>query len=190
MMNHDEIREKLFDLYDRPLTKRERQMVESHLPDCDECRRAFEDWQTISHTLFTQPALSEAQEDRFVAKVMGRIQKAPSTPLSWFSRVKWFMPLAGSAVAAFWVFAVALPNNPEFLQQPLTMSLLDSAQAEAAPAAPKPAKQVVRAPRPIPTLRFDPISQNAAASKPLYRPVSVPNEAPSDPFVQAVVLHY
>jgi len=42
MMNHDKIREMLFDLYDRPLTERERQMVEGHLPDCPECRQAFE----------------------------------------------------------------------------------------------------------------------------------------------------
>ena len=189
MMNHDEIREKLFDLYDRPLTKRERQMVELHLPDCEECRQAFESWQQISHTLFTQPALSEAQEDRFVSKVMDRIQKKPAGPMAWLSRLKWFTPLVGSSLAALWVFVVALPNNPELLQPPLTLSLLNSAQVEAAPAG-KPAKQTVRLLRPVPTLRFDPISQNAAARRPLLRPAANLNEAPNDPFVQAVVLHY
>src|SRR5579859_7854206 len=100
MMNHDQIRERLFDLYDRPLTQRERRMVEVHLPDCPECRQTFENWQQISHTLFSQPALSEAQEDRFVANVMARIQKTSPQPVSWFSRLKWFMPLVGSSLAA------------------------------------------------------------------------------------------
>ena len=188
MMNHDEIREKLFDLYDRPLTKRERMMVENHLPDCPECRLAFEQWQRISQTLFTLPSPSEAEEDRFVAKVMGRVQKPRY--LAWLSGMKWAMPLVGSALTALWVFAVVLPNNPELVQPPLTLSLLNSAHVESK-AASKPVLHAARPTRPIPALRYDPISQNAAAFRPIYRPVqSVDYETPNDPFVQAVVLNY
>ena len=186
MMNHDEIREKLFNLYDRPLTQREKRLVESHLPDCPECRQAFEEWQRISHTLFSQPALSEEAEDRFVAKVMKRVQKPAGSP--FWSGLKWFVPLAGSALSAVWVFFYVLPNNPELLQPPLTMSLLNSAQAEVKTVSAR-VPQAVRPARPLPTLRFNPIARNAVPAVPVYRLLR-PQNPPADPFVQAVVYSY
>ena len=113
MMNHDEIREKLFDLYDRPLTERERWMVEGHLPDCPECRHAFEQWQRISRTLFSMPAPSEAQEDLFVSRVMTRIAAlpVPAPILSWNNALRWMVPLLGSSIAAVWFFVAALSGS-------------------------------------------------------------------------------
>src|SRR5258708_3327636 len=109
-MNHDKIREMLFDLYDRPLTERDRQLVEGHLPDCAECRQAFEQWRKISRTLFALPAPSEAQEDLFVSKVMARVATAaqPVTVLSWGNTLRWMVPLLGSSIAAVWFFVAAL----------------------------------------------------------------------------------
>jgi anti-sigma factor RsiW len=112
MMNHDKIREMLFDLYDRPLTERERQMVEGHLPDCPECRQSFEEWQKISRTLFALPAPSEAQEDLFVSKVMTRIAASqPAAIFSWNDALRWMVPLLGSSIAAVWFFMTALSGS-------------------------------------------------------------------------------
>lgn len=112
-MNHDEIKERLFDLYDRPLTERERRLLEAHLPGCDECRRLFEQWQGITRTLFPAPAFSEASEDLFVSKVMARVRSLPQPAVwSWSLALRWLMPLAGSTLAAAWVFFSVLPQTP------------------------------------------------------------------------------
>jgi anti-sigma factor RsiW len=114
MMHHDEIREKLFDLYDRPLTEWERQLVEGHLPDCAECRQTFEEWQKISRALFPHPALSESSEDLFVSKVMARVSsyRPKNVILSWEIALRWLVPLLGSTIAAAWVFFSVLPDTP------------------------------------------------------------------------------
>lgn len=112
MMNHDKIRDMLFDLYDRPLTERERLIVEGHLPDCAECRQAFGQWQQISRTLFALPAPSEAQEDLFVSKVMARVTSTqPVTTFSWGYALRWMVPLLGSSIAAVWFFFTALSGT-------------------------------------------------------------------------------
>jgi anti-sigma factor RsiW len=188
-MNHNEIKQKLFSLYDGPLTEKERVLVEVHLSACPECRRAVGEWENISGILFTQPSFSEAAEDRLVARVMDRIKPAPTHWSPWKSDLKWFMPLLGSALAAAWVFFLVLPNNPEFLQQPLTMSLLNAAQVESN-SSPSP-KKTTRAARPIPSFVFSPIHQTANATPvQLYVPNRPQNDSPADPFVQAVVYHY
>src|SRR5579872_2726144 len=189
-MNHNEIKQKLFALYDGPLTEKERVLVEVHLSACPECRRAVGEWENISGALFPQPSFSEAAEDRLVARVMDRVKPAPTSWLPWKSDLKWFVPLLGSALAAAWVFFLLLPNNPEILQPPLTMSLLNAVQPE--PSRPQPASQkVARVTRPIPSFVFVPIQQTANATPvQLYVPNRPQSNSPADPFVQAVVYHY
>jgi anti-sigma factor RsiW len=112
-MKHDEIKDKLFALYDGPLTEKERTLVDGHLTDCRECHQAVAEWKKISNVLFTLPAFSEASEDRLVSSVMEKIQSAPlkfQTP-SFKNNLRWLMPLIGSAVAAAWVFFIVLPST-------------------------------------------------------------------------------
>lgn len=115
-MKHDEIKQKLFALVDGPLTETDRALVEGHIPSCAECRQAIEEWQKISGVLFTFPALSEAAEDRFVSKVMARLpagqgRSVPAASSRW-TTLQWLVPLAGSALAAAWVFFFVLPGTP------------------------------------------------------------------------------
>jgi anti-sigma factor RsiW len=188
-MNHTEIKQKLFALYDGPLTEKERVLVEVHLSACPECRRAVGEWENISGALFTRPSFSEAAEDRMVARVMERIKPAPAPWLPWKSDLKWFMPLLGSALAAAWVFFLVLPNSPEILQQPLTMSLLNAVHVQASLS--QAPKKTARVTRPIPSFVFSPIRQTANATPvQLYVPIRPPSDTPADPFVQAVVYHY
>ena len=184
-MTHNEIKQKLFALYDGPLTEKERVLVEVHLSACPECRRAVGEWENISGALFTKPAFSEVDEDRLVAKVMGRIRPQSQGWTPWKTDLKWFLPVLGSALLAAWVFLGVLPDSPVLDQQPLTMSLLNSAQPEAPKSAPQ---KVARLKKAIPTYVFRPMGQFPQATPvQLYRPVR-PND--SDPFVQAVVYSY
>ena len=119
-MTHDEIQTALFSLADGPLTEKERQLVESHLPACAYCRQALAQWRQISPILFPKPSLSEFQEDRMVAAVMDRIRTKPSS-IRFFSlenSLRWIFPLVGSAMAAAWVFFYIVPSTPELSSLP------------------------------------------------------------------------
>ncbi|HJT24708.1 MAG TPA: zf-HC2 domain-containing protein [bacterium] len=112
-MNHDLIQQKLLALYDGPLTEKERKLVEGHLAQCRDCRKAVAQWKAISARLFPTQTLSEVAEDYFVAKVMDRVrstaQEKGISPLTLIFR--WLMPLVGSAVVAGWVFFSVLPGS-------------------------------------------------------------------------------
>ncbi len=113
-MKHEDIKQKLYALYDGPLTEKERVLVEEHLPSCPECLGAVEDSRKIAGTLFSSPSFSEASEDLFVSKVLARIESGENTqaaPSRW-NALQWLGPLAGSAVAAAWVFFFVLPGTP------------------------------------------------------------------------------
>lgn len=112
-MNHELIQQKLMALYDGPLTEKERKLVEGHLAQCAECRKAVAQWKSISVRLFPAQTISEAAEDYFVAKVMDRIrttaQEKSLSPMALIFR--WLVPLVGSAVVAGWVFFSVLPDS-------------------------------------------------------------------------------
>lgn len=114
-MNHDLIQQKLLALYDGPLTEKERKLVEGHLAQCAECRKAVAQWKAISARLFPAQTLSEATEDYFVAKVMSRVrstaQEKGISPAALIFR--WMLPLVGSAIVAGWVFFSVLPASTD-----------------------------------------------------------------------------
>lgn len=114
-MNHELIQQKLFALYDGPLTEQERKLVEVHLAQCAECRKAISQWKAISARLFPAQTFSEVAEDAFVAKVMGRVRSAGEKAESWGTLFfRWLVPLAGSAVVAGWVFFSVLSDSSIF----------------------------------------------------------------------------
>ena len=111
-MNHELIQQKLMALYDGPLTEKERKLLEGHLAQCADCRRAIAEWKAVSARLFPPHAFSEAAEDFFTTKVMDRIQATAveSAAFSWNLVLRWGLPLLGSAAVAAWVFFSVLPN--------------------------------------------------------------------------------
>ena len=114
-MLHQTIRQKLFALYDGPLTEKERKLVEGHLAQCRECRKAIAEWKALSTRLFPTRAFSEASEDFFTAKVMDRIRTGRIQPekASWNLALRWLVPLLGSAAVAAWVFFAVLPDSSD-----------------------------------------------------------------------------
>jgi anti-sigma factor RsiW len=100
-------------LYDGPLTEKERKLVESHLAQCAECRKAVSQWKAIGARLFPAQTYSEAAEDLFVAKVMDRVRTSTLEAQQSLQNFifRWLVPLAGSAVLAGWVFFSILPNS-------------------------------------------------------------------------------
>ncbi len=121
-MTHDEIRTVLFSLADGPLTEKERELVENHLPSCASCRQALAQWRLISPVLFPKPSFSQVQEDRMVAAVLDRIRVKPSIPrfFSLENSLHWIFPLVGSALAAAWVLFYIVPTTPELSSLPTT----------------------------------------------------------------------
>ncbi len=131
-MNHDEIQQKLFALYDGPLTEKERALAEKHLAKCSECRRAIAEWKALSASLFAPPAFSEVEEDRMVSLVMARVSsKAVDNPVSLMElALRWLFPLLGSTAAAAWVFFSVLPGTPGLSAGPTAESYLYASPAE------------------------------------------------------------
>lgn len=115
-MNHELIQQKLFALYDGPLTEKERKLVEGHMAQCPGCRKAIAQWKALSVRLFPPQTFSEAAEDFFVAKVMDRVRSSvPEKRQSlWSLTLRWLVPLVGSAVVAGWVFFSVLPDSSTF----------------------------------------------------------------------------
>jgi len=113
-MKHEEIKKRILALFDGPLTEEERSLVEDHLPSCAECRQDIAQWKALSARLFSKHTFSEAEEDQFVSRTMERIAGLPTRAavLSWGNAFRWFLPLAGSAVAAVWVLFSVLPATP------------------------------------------------------------------------------
>lgn len=119
-MLHETIQQKLFALYDGPLTEKERKLVEGHLANCAECRKAIAEWKAISSRLFVTQTFSEASEDFFVAKVMDRVSSLSRQTLqtSWNLALRWLVPLLGSAAVAAWLLFTVLPDAPAFSSSP------------------------------------------------------------------------
>jgi anti-sigma factor RsiW len=113
-MNHEEIRQQLWALYDGQLTEAEKVPWDSHLRDCAECRLLLSEWKNAAQTLFPIPDLPDATGELFVQRVMARVHDLPELqPASgWKSFLPWAAPVLGSAALAAWVFFFVLPGTP------------------------------------------------------------------------------
>ncbi len=112
-MTHETIQQKLFALYDGPLSEQERKLVEGHLAQCPSCRKAIAQWKAVSARLFPPQTFSEAAEDFFVSKVMTRVRISTleAGKFAWGVILRWALPLVGSAVLAGWAFFSVLPDT-------------------------------------------------------------------------------
>ena len=119
-MNHDLIQEKLFALYDGPLTEKERKVVEVHLSQCPDCRRALAEWKALSRRLFPKVAFSEASEDFFALDVLKRLEtyEAPTPFLDRRFLLRWALPAFGIAAVAVWFFLSNLSVNTNMADEP------------------------------------------------------------------------
>lgn len=122
-MDHEEIRERLFELYDGELRPEERALLEAHLKACPDCCRAHESWGRIAGALFAapEPPISEA----FVGKVMARLDAGAASaglaagpglgrgPLAWLGSYRpWSAPAYGLGLAAA-LLAISLARRAE-----------------------------------------------------------------------------
>ena len=112
-MTHEMIQQKLLALYDGPLSEQERKLVEGHLAQCPECRKAIAQWKAVAVRLFPPQTFSEAAEDFFVSKVMDRVRSSTleAGRSAWGWVLRWALPLVGSAVLAGWAFFSVLPDT-------------------------------------------------------------------------------
>ncbi|MCG3204644.1 MAG: hypothetical protein KCHDKBKB_01359 [Elusimicrobia bacterium] len=82
-MNHESIKEKLYDYQDGELSDQEQLEIETHLSTCLECRHRLATWGKIAETIFSAPPSSNT--DHFVTRVMAQIDSR-SRPVnrSWW----------------------------------------------------------------------------------------------------------
>lgn len=133
-MTHDEIKQKLYSLYDGPGIEKERELAENHLLSCTECRKEVGEWRKITSTLFAPPALSEADEDLFVSRTMAHVRAAAKT-LPFWSREPfgWLVPLFACAIVAAWVLLFTLPRTPGLQANTSTEMLFQASDPQTAP---------------------------------------------------------
>jgi anti-sigma factor RsiW len=119
-MNHELIKEKLFALYDGPLTEQERKVVESHLSQCPECRRTLAEWRVLSKRLFPKVAFSEASEDIFTLSVLQKLEpyRAPAPLFSRNFVLRWGLPALGVAALSAWFFLSSLTAGSNMVEEP------------------------------------------------------------------------
>ncbi len=96
-MDHNQLKEKLFEYYDGEVSPIEHAEIHSHIESCSECRVSLQDWRRISTTFFkTNPKL---QSDFFVGRVMARLEAAPQPfPFGFLSPLL-KMSFAGASLA-------------------------------------------------------------------------------------------
>jgi anti-sigma factor RsiW len=101
-MDHEMIKDKIFELYDGELAGGKRQEALAHLNGCQECRELYQGWAKTAKVFFKAPAAQSSEY--FVHRVMERVHEleTPKPTVRWglFPRpLGWFVPAVGLAVA-------------------------------------------------------------------------------------------
>ena len=71
-MNHQDLQEKIFALYDGELSDPDSREVRAHLEVCPECREGYTRWEVLASVFFKAPQIHPSEP--FVRKVMARIE--------------------------------------------------------------------------------------------------------------------
>jgi len=72
-MNHDQLKEKIFEFTDAELSAGEAADVQAHLKTCAECQTALMQWQKTA-TVFFRSAPAPEPSEYFVTRVMARLE--------------------------------------------------------------------------------------------------------------------
>ena len=98
-MNHDQMKEKIYQYHDKELSPADCSMVEDHLKECSQCRNELSDWKKLSSTFFA-PSPTAKYSEKFVAGVMAQIPRVTeSLPGAWGLNVIWNWSFAGMSLA-------------------------------------------------------------------------------------------
>ncbi len=125
-MNHQTLKDKMFALYDGELSGKELQEAQAHLASCQECGRAYAQWQRTAKTFFRVPEVEESEA--FVHRVMERLEalnepKPSRAWVTWSFPSRWFVP--AMAVALLFILAlggVVAPNPSPVSLETLLLS--------------------------------------------------------------------
>ncbi len=99
-MTHDQMKERMSDLYDGELSGDDRREAEAHLASCGECRAFYANLGSLTAGLSARPAPEEGEA--FTRRVMARIPAVAvqKTSGARIVPVQWFAPLVGIAAMA------------------------------------------------------------------------------------------
>jgi len=118
-MNHQDMKERIFEYLDGEVPTDGRRAIEAHLPRCPECRTILDGWrQTKANYL---DPLSVQPSKAFIANVMRDVRscEAPESSMGRFLKPlfsRWAFPALSLSVAGFTMallYAVQPVNNAE-----------------------------------------------------------------------------
>src|SRR5438067_578365 len=112
-MNHEELRDSLWDLFDQTIDVAHRREIENHLGACGECRAAYALIDRARSTLLRRPAEpTRTETELFVQRTMARLSgETAYTPWRWLE-APWTLPtLSLGFVAACLSILLAPPDS-------------------------------------------------------------------------------
>lgn len=120
-MDHESLKELIFELYDGELNDSARHEAEAHLTVCMECKEMFTGWSKSAQLLFrdSKPVPSEF----FVRRVMSRIHdlETPKPQLRRSWSLGWLVAPSFAVVMALFLFAL-MPGMPSLSTDALVMN--------------------------------------------------------------------
>jgi anti-sigma factor RsiW len=96
-MNHEQIKEKIFSLYDGEAPAEDREALEAHLQGCSDCRAELARWGQIRSGILLP--LKVEYSEAFVHQVMRKVRSYES--IRWPQMVRWLVPALALSVSGF-----------------------------------------------------------------------------------------
>lgn len=120
-MDHERIKERIFESLDKELPEHEREEISMHLKSCKECSHEMDNWKLTSLML---SKISKPQDSNlFINSVMNKITAPHKEPVSLFKFNPWLIP-------TFAVSALVLVCIPLVTQKNTAISTAISTSTE------------------------------------------------------------
>lgn len=92
-MNHEQIKEKIFEFYDGESSSEDKRFIQAHVMSCSECRDGLAEWEKTSAFFFKDQAAIEPSE-YFVTRVMARLPDGSRKSFRFFDAPMFKLGLA------------------------------------------------------------------------------------------------
>ncbi len=112
-MEHQEIKDKLFEFRGREMSEDERREIAVHLELCSECRTLFSRWERTGAMLRRVPFPQNSED--FTSRVMGRLEameEPAEEPAFRWQLPRWIIMGLGYSFGVFLMFAAIANRQP------------------------------------------------------------------------------
>lgn len=121
-MNHNTIKEKLFEFLEQELSEIERKEISLHLESCKDCKNDLKLWKSTQKILTRIPEQKESEV--FTNKVMHFIFALTNKPsiIHKFMTFRWLTPALGTAIAVLFVCFTLISAEPTITTENLLLA--------------------------------------------------------------------